>query len=590
MQWYIRSNLPTEEINYQSLGLTELEYRILLNRKISSLKAIKYFLNAGFDDLYSPFLMKDIIQSGNILSKHLSKNSKIRIVGDYDVDGIMSTTILMRGLQRLKGNVDYIIPHRVRDGYGINASIVQKAHEDGIDLIITCDNGIAAFDAVEKANDLDIDLIITDHHDLVKEGDRDKIPTANAVVNPKQEKDKYPFQGLCGGAVAYKLMHSLYTIHGLESYLKEDFLAYVALATVCDVMPLIDENRVLVKEGLEEISRTSHLGLKALIEACNLKGREIEPYHLGFILGPSINSVGRLEDANQAVELFLTSDWGQARSLAQSFKELNSYRQELTNQGLAKIEEQLKSYPELPKVLMLVQEDLHESIAGIIAGRIKESTNHPTVVLTKTDQGLKGSGRSIETYNMSEEFSKFRQDLLSFGGHAMACGLSLKSENFDVFYKKILDKCPLTQEDFTKKVYLDAQVPIQMISMELIDSLTKLEPFGVANPQPSFGDLNLKISNLKILGKNKNVIKFFVHKGNSYQEAILFEDYKKFFNRLNESYPPQEVENLYYNRENNILIDLVYKPSINEFNQKKTIQLVIESYRFKGVQNARDLT
>lgn len=583
MQWYIRSNLPTEEINYQGLGLTELEYRILLNRKISSYKEMKYFLNAGFDDLHSPFLMKDIIQSGNILSKHLSRQSKIRIVGDYDVDGIMSTSILMRGLQRLRAKVDYVIPHRVKDGYGLNSHIVEKAQEDGIDLIITCDNGIAAFDAVKKANDLNIDLIITDHHDLVKEGDKDKIPTANAVVNPKQEKDKYPFQGLCGGAVAFKLMHSMYTIHGLEAYVKEDFLAYVALATVCDVMPLINENRVLVKEGLEEINRTSHLGLKALIEACNLKGREIEPYHLGFILGPTINSVGRLEDANQAVELFLADDWDQAISLAQSFKELNSYRQELTNQGLAKIEEKLKSYPELPKVLMLVQEDLHESIAGIIAGRIKESTNRPTVVLTKTDQGLKGSGRSIEAYNMSKEFSKFRQDLLSFGGHAMACGLSLKNENFDGFYEKILNHCSLHQKDFTKKVYLDAQLPIQMVSMELIESLKKLEPFGVANPQPSFGDLNLKISNLKILGKNKNVIKFFVHKDNFYREAILFEDYKKFFNRLNESYPPQEVENLYYNRENNIFIDLVYKPSINEFNQQKTIQLVIESYRFKGV-------
>ena len=583
MQWYIRSNLPKEKVNFRALGLSELEYRILLNRKISDYKALENFLNPSLDRLYSPFLMKDIIQSGNIISKHLALGDNIRIIGDYDVDGVMSTTILMRGLGRLGAKVDYKIPHRIRDGYGISSRLVEEAYADGIQLIITCDNGIAAFEALEKANELGIDIILTDHHDLVTKEGCEILPPASTIINPKQKEDTYPFKALCGGAVAFKLMHSLYTVHGLESYLSEDFLPYVALATVCDVMPLIGENRILVKEGLEAMEETNHLGLRALINISDLAGRTLKPYHLGFVLGPTINSVGRLEDANQAVELFLTEEGDFAESLAGKFKDLNTYRQDLTNQAIKNIEEKIDGLETLPKILMLVEEDLHESIAGIVAGRIKEKTNHPTVVLTKTPKGLKGSGRSVEPYNMSLEFSKFRDELNSFGGHAMACGLSLEEKNFPNFYKKVLNQCQLTDRDLEKKIYLDAQVPIEMITMDLINSLKKLEPYGVENPQPTFGDLGLKISDFKILGKNRNVIKFIVSKGNASRQAIYFGDSNDFFRELNKVYPEDEIKNMYYNRQNNIFIDIVYRPNINEYNNNKTIQLVIDSYRFKEV-------
>lgn len=583
MRWFIKSSIPEEEVDFKALGLSSLDYRLLVNRGVTSREEIQTFFNPSLENIPAPFLMKNLIAASNRISAHIKKGSKIRIIGDYDVDGVMSTTIFVRGLTRLGAKVDYDIPHRIHDGYGLNVDLVEKAKEEGIDLLITCDNGIAAFGACQKAKDLGMDLIVTDHHDLVKEEGKDLLPQADCILNPKQEEDSYPFKNLCGAGVAFKLLSALYTLHGLEEYVGEDFLAYTALATVCDVMPLISENRVLVSLGLEEIRESGHLGLQALIAACDLFQEEVSGYHLGFVLGPTINSVGRLEDAKEAVQLFLTEDLDQAQSLAHHFRDLNRYRQDLTNQGLRDISLKLKEETSLPDILMVVQEDLHESIVGIIAGRIKEKTHRPVVVLTKTDQGLKGSGRSIEAYNMSQEFGKFRDLLSSFGGHPMACGLSVKEEAFPEFYQKILEASPLAKEDLEATYYLDAQVPIHMVTENLVEDLEKFAPFGNGNPRPLFGDLDLHIDHLQILGKKQNVLKFQVTKNGVFREAILFGGVHQFFQDLNAVYPKELVEDLYYNRKTPIRVDILYRPKINQFNNKRTVQLQLEAYRFKEV-------
>ncbi|MDO5713197.1 MAG: single-stranded-DNA-specific exonuclease RecJ [Tissierellia bacterium] len=579
-RWFLRNIKPKNKWNPVDYGITNLQYKLLLHRGLETPEEMISFLNPSLEDLHSPLLMKDMIKAGNLIIESIKSKKKIRIIGDYDADGVMSTVILMKGLQRLGAKVDYFIPHRVHDGYGINPSIVKKAKEDEISTIITCDNGIAAFEAAKMAKEMDISLIITDHHDVVKVDGKDVLPQCYSIINPKQEVDSYPFTQICGAAVAFKLISYLYTIHGQEEIIHDLFLSFVTIATICDVMPLINENRAIVIYGLESLEKSDNLGIKVLKEVANIDQKKLSVYDIGFIIGPMINSAGRLSDASHAVELFLTSNEEKAKDIGKKLYELNRERQKLTEIGLEKFEEQLQRFKNIPKCLILYEPNLHESIVGIIAGRLKERYYRPTIVFTDGKNSLKGSGRSIEEYNMVAEIGKYRKYLESFGGHPMAAGVSVKKEVFDTFRNKVIEEIQLKDEDVVKKIRLDASLNFSDITMDLYDNINTLEPFGTGNERPLFGTKNINILNMKLLGKNKNVLKFQLSDNGNVKEGILFHSIKEFFNQINDNYPGYVVEDAYFGRPNPIKMDIVYSIDLNTFNGNSTIQLVIKSFRF----------
>lgn len=578
-KWFIMNKKPKEDIDPNILGVNPLVFKILCNRELGTLEEMKRFLNPDLSFLPSPILMKDMVKVGNIISTAIAKKNKIRIIGDYDVDGVMSTAILYRGLKDIGGRVDYRIPHRTEEGYGIQLQHVKEAKEDGILLIITCDNGIAAFEAVEEAKRLGISLVVTDHHDTVKEGEEVKLPIADGIINPKQPGDSYPFHGLCGAAVAYKVMEYLYTLQGRQEECLERYLPFVTLATVCDVMPLVEENRIYVTAGLPAIQRTGNPGFQALLKAKNLIGKELTVYHLGFVLGPMINSIGRLDDATEGVELFVTNSQQRADEIAQRMLILNERRQEMTENGLEKLEKQLEG-KDLPEILILYEDSIHESLAGIIAGRLKERYFRPTIVFTRGKKSLKGSGRSIEGYSIVDEMARYRDYFLSFGGHPMACGISIAEEKFRLFQKKAVEEVSLTEEDLVKKIRLDAPLHLSQINFGLLEDLEGLKPYGTGNPEPLFGTKHCNLLDMELVGKNKNVLKLRLSQGGTVKDAILFKDVKSFFVAINARYPGDVVKRAYYGKPNPITMDIVYKAQINEFMGNKNIQLVLESYRF----------
>ncbi|MDO5037045.1 MAG: single-stranded-DNA-specific exonuclease RecJ [Tissierellia bacterium] len=587
-KWFIRNKTPEKPINYQSLGINNLIYKILINRGIDSQEALEEFLDPSPKRFHSPILMKDILKAGNLLSSLRKNQGKLRIIGDYDADGTMATTILMKGLGQLGFNVDYYIPHRIHDGYGLNKDHVLKAKEDQVDLIITCDNGIAAFEAVELARQHGIRVLITDHHNIPKEEDdqgekRDRVPQADGVINPKQVACSYPFKDLSGAAVAYKLVVYLYTIMGHLEDLDPSLLAYAAIATICDVMPLKGENRTLVTLGLKRLNQLKIPAVEAIKEASSLRG-DIRSGDIGFVIGPTINSAGRLSDANQVVELFLCEDYTRALDMAKDLRQLNYERQKLTTQGLEKIEEALKRPGEkdLP-IYLLRHDDLHESIAGIIAGRIKEKYHRPTIVLTKGKDLLKGSGRSIEAWNMVEEIGKSKKFLQSFGGHAMACGLSLREEDFPSFKRHLLDHATLKKEDLVPIYRIDQALDLSQTSLDLAQSLSDLGPFGSGNPQPSFGALNLGLLKAQILGKNRNVLKIFLTERREVYEAIYFGDSQAFCQELVKAYGQEALESVFKGRPSPVQMDIIYSLEENEFRGKLSLQIKIISYRFTKV-------
>lgn len=568
----------------QAMGISNIVAKLLVNRGIYNLDNAKSFLNSSINELYEPENMLGMTGAVELMKNSIKSGKKILIVGDYDVDGVISTYVLYRAISNCGGNVSFHIPDRIKEGYGINESIIRKASEDNIDIIITCDNGIAAIEQVKLAKELGIKVIITDHHDVPFVDEDDKrvyvVPEADYVINPKQENCKYEFDKICGAGVAYKFIQCLYREFNISKEELYDLLQYVAIATVCDVVDLVSENRIIVKEGLKRINNTSNIGLKALFKETGLEGNAITVYSLGFIIGPCVNASGRLEQAEWALKLLLTKDEGLASELAKKLNDLNKERQELTQAGL---EEAIRIIEEndmtKDKVLVIYLEDVHESIAGIIAGRIRERYNLPTIILTKAYEVAKGSGRSIEEYNMFEELLKCKELLGNFGGHPMAAGMSIPIENINTFRKKLNEVTTLTNEDIIPKVSIDMGLILNNINYELIEEISLLEPYGKGNSKPSFGMKKLKVVEAKVLGKNKNVLKLKLSDGRLYIEGIYFGDIEGFENAIKDELGESEYNKVFNGLQNNLYLDLICIPEVNEFNGNKKVQLVISNYR-----------
>lgn len=564
--WSIKNEQPKESIDFRAFGLQEWEYRILLNRGLDTKEKIQRYLHPSMEHIHSPIGMKDMVKAGNLIQ---NVKGKVRIIGDYDCDGVMSTTILMKGLRGLGYDVDYRLPHRREDGYGMKPYMADEAAHDGVEAIITCDNGIAQFDAIKQAKALGLKVIVIDHHQVVRREGEEVLPEADAIINPHQEACNYPFKGLCGGALSFYFINYLYTIAGKIETMDEDLIGFAALATVCDVMELMGENRDLVTSGLVQLNRTQNIGLNALRDAAGIKG-DIDAYHLGFILGPTINAAGRLDTASGGVELFLTEDEDAAKKTAAYLRELNKKRQDLTTEGLARLEKQLASPKEnVQPIYILKDETIDESIAGIIAGRIKGKYNRPCIVLTSGKDGLKGSGRSIEAYNMVEQIRKSEKYLSSFGGHAMACGLSLRKDQFIAFKLDAIEKSELDPRDLIPRVRLDVIMQPDKVSFETVERINRLKPFGNGNPKPLFGATGIYVSQYRILGKNRNVIKLELFYNQMRYDGILFMPADEFLAFANEAKGP----------DGSLCVDMAYMPAIDTFNHRNTLQFRIEDLR-----------
>lgn len=585
-KWTVRNVKFNCEAFAKALGVSNVVARLLVNRDLYKLDDAKSFLNSNIDNFedYNKLLGMD--KAIKIMKNSIDKGEKILIVGDYDVDGVISSYVLYSGLKKCKANVSYVIPDRIKDGYGINENIIKNAHANETDLIITCDNGISAIDPIRLAKELGVKVIITDHHDVPfvedEKGERTFIlPEGDSVINPKQEDCKYPFKKLCGAGVAYKFIEGMYEAYGINKSEAIELLQYVAIATVCDVVDLVGENRIIVKEGLRIINKTKNIGLRALFKETGLDTKEISVYALGFVIGPSINASGRLEQAEWALKMLLSENEEEAEELAKKLNELNKERQELTKEGLDKAIEIIESNKmNEEKVLVVYLEDTHESIAGIIAGRIREKYNLPVIVLTSAHEGAKGSGRSIEEYNMFEELIKCKDLLGKFGGHPMAAGMSIANENINDFRKRLNAQTTLTDEDVIPKVSIDMPLLLKDINFNLIEEISELEPYGKANPKPTFGMKNLKVLELRVLGKDKNVLKMKLSDGTLFIDGIYFGDIKGFEESLKLSYGEDEYNKVFNGYPNGVKIDVVCVPEINEFRGNKKVQLIIQNYRF----------
>jgi single-stranded-DNA-specific exonuclease len=582
--WFIKNKKADFKKIMQECGISEVIARCLVNKGLTEPEEINAYLHPKIEHLHDPYAMKDMQKSVAILAEKIRDRSKIRIIGDYDVDGVISTYVLYRTLKELGAAVDYEIPDRIMDGYGININMVKAAHENQIDTILTCDNGIVAMEQIRYAKELGMTVIVTDHHNLYETEDSEVVlPEADAIINPKQLDCAYPFKELCGAAVAYKLIEALLDTIPLpnkEEYL-EEMLSYIAIATVCDVMDLVDENRVIVKYGLELLQRTKNLGILALMEASGIEKEELASFHLGFIIGPCLNASGRLDTAKKGLQLLLAKTKEEAVSLAQEVRELNNIRKEITQENVERAIHLIEgSSLKQDKVLVVYLEDCHESVAGIIAGRLREKYHKPAIVLTKAQDCIKGSGRSIENYNMIEELSKYRQLMIKVGGHPMAAGLSLPYENIEILRSSLNDNTILTDEMLIPKVTIDVQLPLGYVSKELVNELKQLEPFGKGNEKPLFAERNLKIKSAFILGKNASGIRLrVVNQYNREMDALYFGELNTFFDYISSKYGEEEVQKLKTGRGTKIELTITYYPKINEYKGFRNLQLIIQNYR-----------
>lgn len=558
---------------------------LIRNRDVIGEEAVDRYLNGTISDLYDGMLMKDMDKAIDILKEKILEDKKIRVIGDYDIDGVNATYILLEGLERLGADVDSDIPDRISDGYGLNRHLVERAYEAGVDTLITCDNGIAAADEIAYGKEMGMTVIVTDHHEVpFDEYDGEKryrIPPADAVMDPKQPDCLYPFKGLCGAAVAYKLMEALWESMGKDSADLDDLIENVAIATIGDVMDLEDENRIFVKEGLQMLRRTKNPGLKALIECTGIDKNSLNSYHIGFVLGPCINASGRLDTAKRALELLRAGTQKEADILAGDLKALNDSRKDMTEEAVKQAEEQVETTTiSKDKVLVVYLPDCHESLAGIVAGRIRENYYKPVFVLTDAEEGVKGSGRSIDGYHMYEELNKCKELLTKFGGHRLAAGLSLPKENVGKFREMLNKNCTLTEEEMKEKVTIDMEMPFGCVTEGLVKELELLEPFGKGNTKPVFAARDVTLLGARILGKNRNVLKLQVQDVNGCRiEAMLFHHAEDFLGKLEEQYGKTEVEALLKGRGRQIRISMTYYPDINEYMGEKTPQIVVTHYR-----------
>ncbi|MEG0903601.1 MAG: single-stranded-DNA-specific exonuclease RecJ [Lachnospiraceae bacterium] len=569
----------------ETFGINPIIARLIRNRDLIDEKEIDCYLHGSLDELFDGMLMKDMDKAVAILSEKIQEGKTIRIIGDYDIDGVNAAYILLEGIKSLGGQVDTDIPDRMKDGYGLNAQLIDRALECDIDTIITCDNGIAAYQEVQYAKSMGMTVIITDHHEVpyeeVKEGRRYILPPADAVVNPKQTDCTYPFDGLCGAGVAYKVVEALINVTGGDAEEIDYLMENVAIATVGDVMDLVNENRIFVKQGLEMIQHTKNLGLKALMECTQISPEHLSAYHIGFVLGPCMNASGRLDTAKRALDLLCSKSKKEADILAGDLKALNDHRKEMTMHGVQQAMEQLQnaSFTE-QKILVIYLPDCHESLAGIIAGRIREAYHKPCIVLTKGEVEIKGSGRSIEAYNMFEEFSKCKDLYTKFGGHHMAVGLSMKEENLMKFREKINQLTTLTKEDFIPKVSIDMQLPFHLINEQLIQELTLLEPFGKGNTKPLFAEKEIQIKSMRIIGKNKNVLKFSAEdQRGTGMEAIYFGKVETCIAYMSEKFGEETIKELLNGKKPDVKMAFTYYPDINEYMGQKKLQIVVQNYQ-----------
>ena len=563
----------------KELSVSPVSVRIMRNRGMETKEAMERYLYGTLDGLYDGALMKNMGEAVAVLIKKLREEKRTRIIGDYDIDGVCASYLLLTGLRRAERElgkrtgpagstrIDYEIPDRVRDGYGINEAIIRQAAADGVDTLVTCDNGIAAAKEISLAKELGMTVVVTDHHEVPVEEERQVLPPADVVVDPKQEGETYPFREICGAVVAYKLVEKLYEASGVPREEWRELLEFAAIATVGDVMRLQDENRILVKYGLKQMARTRNLGLRKLVEKTGLDITDLSAYHIGFVIGPCLNAGGRLQTAKAALRLFLSEDEAEAEQLAEELKELNDVRKDMTKKGedeaIAQVEERYMG----DKVLVVFLPDCHESLAGIIAGRVREHFHKPSIVLTRSGDMVKGSGRSIEPYHMFRELTKVRDLLPKFGGHPMAAGLSIKEEDVPEFRKRLNENAELTEDDFIPRVWIDVPMPLEYVTEGLVEELKRLEPFGQGNEKPLFAQKGLMIRSLRVLGKNRNVVKLgLVTDTGLSMDGLLFGD-------------GDALQRELAGRDR---IDIVYYPDINEYNGNRTLQAVIRNYKAAG--------
>ena len=568
-KWVVSAKRADFQKIGQEYGIDPVIARLIRNREVQSSEQIDQYLNGKVEDLPSPWFFKDMEKAVNLIEAKIRQRKLIRIIGDYDIDGVVSTYILLRGLDRLKAKVDTYIPDRVADGYGIHLPLIEKALEDGIDTILTCDNGIAAYNEIVYAKERGLTVIVTDHHEVpfTKKADEKEevLPPADAIVNPKQRNCSYPNKNLCGAAVAYKLILALYERYGIPKAEGEEFIELAAIATVGDVMDLQGENRVLVKEGLKRLENTWNLGLRELIRANQLDLEKISAYHIGFVIGPCLNASGRLDTAARSLELLKSQDVKEAARLAGDLLAINQSRKALTAQGVEQAVEMVETTSlREDRVLVVYLPDCHESLAGIIAGRLRERYYRPVLVLTKGEQCVKGSGRSIEAYSMFESLTECKELMIQYGGHPMAAGLSMEEENVPRLRKQLNEKCKLTKEDLCPKITIDVAMPFSYIRRELVEQLDLLEPFGKGNPKPVFAQKGVRVLGCRVFGQSRNVVKMqAVTEDGCGMDAVYFGEAEPFLDRASQNEP----------------LSVTYYPAINRYQGREKLQVIIQNYR-----------
>ena len=552
--------------------------RIIVNRDVA-LDDIDEYLNPDISKLNDPYLLMDVTKAADIARNAIDEGKKIRIIGDYDVDGVMATYVLLKGLRNLGANVDYQIPHRVEDGYGLNANIINHAIEDKVNLIITCDNGVSAIDEIQLAKDNGIDVIITDHHELMfEENDgkrREVLPNANALINPKRQGDKYPFKKLCGAAVAWKFLSVLYDKQDMDSNLIMSFIEEVAFATIGDVMELVGENRIIVRFGLDSMAHTKNIGLRHLIEDRIGKDKAIVPYHIGFVLGPCINASGRLDSASKSLELLLAEDDNTASNLTRELVDLNEERKLQTLEGTNKAIKLVDENYQDDKILVVYIPEIHESVAGIVAGRIREKYSKPTIILCDGESCVKGSGRSIESYNMYEGLHSCKELFLKFGGHPMAAGMSLPLENVDKLRNRLNKDCTLTPEELVDNKTIDMTLNLDYITCEIVEQLDRLEPFGNGNPKPVFAHKNASLRSIRRIGSDSQFFKMEFQSGSGVVTGLYFQDAKELEERIIDAFGKEQLDRAYNRQSNDISLTIMFYPQINEYNNRRSVQLVL---------------
>lgn len=569
----------------QTFHISPVTARIIRNRDVDGEDAIRRYLYGTVEDLYDPLLMKDMGKAADLVEEAVRNGVKIAISSDFDVDGIFSGMILLEGILRIGGEASVYTPDRVKEGYGLNDRIVEEAHSEGYGMILTCDNGIAAAEPILRAKELGMTVVVTDHHEvpytLEESGERRyHLPAADAVVDHKQEDCPYPFKKLCGAGVTYKLIQILYERFGVEREELYRLLEYAAIATVADVMDLEGENRIIVREGLRRLGATKNLGLQALMEVNGMDPKHLTAYHIGFIIGPCFNAAGRLETVKMAFDLLKAKTREEATARAETLKELNDSRKNMTQKGVEQAVEVIEQSPwKQDKILLVRLHGCHESLVGIIAGRIREKYYKPVFVFTDAEEGIKGSGRSIEGYHMFDGLMQCQDLLERFGGHAMAAGLSLKEENLEPLRKRLNDACTLTQEELTPLVQIDVPMPLSYITEELIEEFKLLEPFGKGNTKPIFAQQHFQIAKGSIIGKNKNVMKFqVIGQDNTAMEALYFGDLDDLIQLIKTEYGEEQFERMMEGRRNDVDLAFTYYPSVNEFRGRRSLQIVIQNY------------